>query len=230
MNNIIYIALAQLFEYPKEGYKENAISCMKLLKANYPSAAESLQRFVDFIENKSVEEIEEIYSITFHIQAICYLDLGYVLFGEDYTRGEFLVNMKREQAKIGHDCGTELADNLPNVLKLMTISKDKEFIDELTVRMLMPALRKMLTEFQASRIELRNKIIRKQQKVIILEDIEEGNIYQNALQALLKVLEVNFAGIDYADEKIEPSLSNLIPNCGSSCSTDTLQTTKTLKS
>src|SRR5690606_8589547 len=129
---------AQLFEYPKEGYKENAISCMNLLKTNYPSAAESLQRFVDIIENKSIEEIEEIYGITFHIQSICYLYLGYDLFGEDYTRGEFLVNMKKEQAKIGHDCGTKLADNLPNVLKLLSISKDTVFINELVVRMFIP--------------------------------------------------------------------------------------------
>lgn len=209
-----YIALAELFKYPKDGYQEKVVECRDMLQANYPKAAKSFERFYDFINGKTLFEVEEIFGITFHIQAICFLDLGYVLFGEDYKRGEFLVNMKREQAKINHDCGEELPDNLPHVLYLMTVSEDTELVNELGARILIPAVEKMLQEFNSGKMELRKKVMRKKQKVIILEDIEDGNIYQNALQALLFVLKKDFEGIEYNDDKQEPSLSNFLPTCG----------------
>ena len=209
-----YIILSELFKYPSVGYKDNVNASMLMLQDRYPEAAKSFERFYDYIQGKTLFEIEEVFGFTFHIQAICFLDIGYVLFGEDYTRGDFLVNMKREQAKINHDCGEELADNLPNVLQLMSISDDKDFVEELGVRALIPALEKMLIEFKAGRAELRKKVMKKKQKAIIMEDIQDGNIYQNALQALLIVLQADFEGIDFNDEKVEQSLSNFIPDCG----------------
>ncbi len=213
MNNYHYFILSELFKYPKKGYQDKVKECNQMLNEKYPEAAKSFERFLDYIKDKTLFEVEEIFGITFHIQAICFLDIGYVLFGEDYTRGEFLVNMKKEQAKIGHDCEEELADNLPHVLQLMAISNDKDFVDELAVRAVIPALEKMLAEFKSSRMELRKKIMRKKQKAIILEDIEDGNIYQNAIQALLIVLKTDFEGIDYGDKEIEQSLSNFLPDC-----------------
>lgn len=213
MEKYQYIALSELFKYPKTGYHNKVKECMVMLKDKYPEAAISFERFSNYIKDKTLFEVEEVFGITFHIQAICFLDIGYVLFGEDYTRGEFLVNMKKEQAKINHDCGEELADNLPHVLQLMAISNDNDFVEELAVRAVIPALEKMLTEFKASRMELRKKVMKKKQKAIIMEDIVEGNIYQNALQALLIVLQTDFKGINFGDEKIEQSLSNFIPDC-----------------
>jgi nitrate reductase assembly molybdenum cofactor insertion protein NarJ len=214
MNKEQYFILSELFKYPKEGYQDNVKKCMFMLEDKYPEAAKTFERFYDYIKDKTLYQVEEVFGFTFHIQAICFLDVGYVLFGEDYTRGEFLVNMKAEQAKINHDCEEELADNLPHVLQLMAISDDKDFVEELAVRAVIPALEKMLVEFKASRTELRKKIMKKKQKAIIMEDIKEGNIYQNAIQALLIVLQTDFAGIDFGDEKIEQSLSNFIPDCG----------------
>lgn len=218
MNRDHYIVLSELFKYPKQGYHDKVITCKVMLEECYPEAAKSFKRFFDFIQDKTLYEVEEVFGITFHIQAICFLDIGYVLFGEDYTRGEFLVNMKAEQAKVSHDCGEELADNLPHVLHLMAISEDEEFIKELAVRAVIPALEKMLTEFKASRMELRKKVMKKKQKAIIMEDIQDGNIYQNALQSLLIVLQKDYKGINYGDAKIEQSLSNFLPNCDGSCS------------
>jgi nitrate reductase assembly molybdenum cofactor insertion protein NarJ len=214
-----YILLARLFQYPKEGYRENVNRCMNMLRERYPDAAESFTRFHDFVNSKTLYEVEEIFNITFHIQAICFLDLGYVLFGEDYKRGEFLVNMKREQAKINHDCGEELADNLPNVLILMAISNDKEFVEELAIRIVRTDLKKMLEEFKAGRMELRAKIMKKKHKAIIMEEyktenITEGNVFQNALQSLLKVLEKDYQEEKYNEVNVEPSLGNFLHSCG----------------
>src|SRR5690606_39347049 len=67
-----------------------------------------------------------------------YLDLGYVMFGEDYKRGAFLLNMQEEQIKINNDCGTDLSDNICNVLTLMTKSEDDVFVEDLVWRIFIP--------------------------------------------------------------------------------------------
>ena len=61
----------------------------------------------------------ELYLRTFDVQAITTLDIGYVLFGEDYKRGALLAGLSAEHKKVSNDCGIELADHLPNVLRLL---------------------------------------------------------------------------------------------------------------
>lgn len=214
-----YNAIAKIAAYPGSDYKECVNECMDIFRSHYPDSAREFERFASFVNSKSVHEIEEVYSITFHIQAICYLDLGYVLFGEDYHRGDFLVHMKREQEKVGNDCGAELADNLANVFTLMAKMPDDEFLNELAVRVVQPAMRKMLDEFDQARMDLKKKVIKKKQKAVILENVEGGNIYRNALKAILLVVEKDFAGIEYNDDVIEPNLgSSFLNDCGT-CST-----------
>jgi nitrate reductase assembly molybdenum cofactor insertion protein NarJ len=214
MDKSQYKILSELFLYPTEGYHNKVNECMLMLQEKYPDAAKSFVRFSDYINSKTLYEVEEVFGFTFHIQAICFLDIGYVLFGEDYNRGEFLVNMKREQAKINHDYGDELADNLPHVLQLLAKSDDIELVQELSIRAVIPAIEKMLEEFQQSKMELKAKVMKKKQKAIIMEDIVDGNIYQNAIQSLLFVLKNDFEGVEYGEKIAEPSLSNFLPNCG----------------
>jgi len=222
----IYQLFSELFRYPKKGYQQRANSCMSFLQSKYPVAAIEMQRFYDYINAESLENIEEVFGKTFHIQAICYLDIGYVIFGEDYKRGEFLVHMKQEQRKANNDCGEELPDNLANVLTLMTKTEDGEFIDELAVKVLIPALNNMLKEFDLARMELKRKILRKKHRVLIQQDIEYGNIYFNALKALLLVLEENFRDVQYEVAKVEPVFgANFLSNCGT-CSSPVLSGTK----
>ena len=199
---------------------------MSLLQTKYPDAANEMQRFVDYINSECLENIEEIFGKTFHIQAICFLDIGYVIFGEDYKRGEFLVHMKQEQQKVNNDCGEELADNLANVLELMTKTEDLDFLDELAVKVLIPALNNMLKEFDLARMELKNKILKKKHKVLIQQDIQYGNIYFNALKALLLVLEKDFQNVQFeVDEVVTAFGTNFLPNCGT-CSSPVLSGTK----
>jgi len=224
-----YRLLSELFLYPKEGYKNKVRECMHYLGRFYPEAATSLKRFHETIVSKSLYEIEEIFGITFHIQSICFLDIGYVLFREDYSRGEFLRNMKNEQNAIGHNCGEELADNLPHVLQFMSKSQNHEFVEELAVKAVIPALEQMLGEFDSARRKLKKKVIKKKQKAIIMEDVADGNIYQNALQALFKVLHKDF------EQALEPDAEppyRSIPgvemvDCGA-CSFTNSKTNKTV--
>ncbi len=211
-----YRFFSEIFKYPKEGYRDRVNECMDFLRINSPVAAEEMRRFVDFVNNESDGSIEELFSKTFHIQAICYLDIGYVLFGEDYKRGEFLVHMKQEQAKVENDCGEELPDNLANVLALLMKTDDEEFLNEMSVRILMPAIDKMLAEFDSARLELKDRILKKKHRALIQENIKDRNIYYYALRALQVVLQKDFADVThYEPTEVKPQIgSNFLANCG----------------
>ncbi|MCB0481003.1 MAG: hypothetical protein KDC83_06195 [Flavobacteriales bacterium] len=209
-----YPLLGKIFKYPDVGYKEEMHEVWDFLKYNYPQAAREMDSFIELIDRKSLYEVEEIFNKTFHIQAICFLDLGYVLFGEDYKRGAFLVQMKNEQRKVSNDCGDELPDNLPHVLTLINMTDDDEFRNQLAVLVLVPAIKKMLEEFEASRIEIRKRIMKRKHKAIILENLDGGNIYQKALNALLHVIQTDFEAISYPDiEYAPPASDSFITNC-----------------
>jgi len=211
-----YELFAEVFRFPKsEDYIAKVNNVASFLLKSYPSAYKEFEPFLNFVNNNSFFDIEEVFTRTFHIQAICFLDLGYVLFGEDYKRGEFLVQMKREQREAENDCGEELADNLPNVLKLLSLIEDDNFLQELSVRILIPCIQKMLNEFELSRIALKDKVRKKKQKVVLMDNKQYKNVYQYALQSLIKVLDIDFKGIDYNDPKLNATPGgSFINNCG----------------
>lgn len=213
-----YRVLADLFRYPKQDYILNVNNCADLIGKMYPEAYAKLVPFMKWVNTHDMHEIEELFGRTFHIQAICYLDLGYVLFAEDYKRGEFLVQMKKEQAKANVDCGEELADNLPNVLHLMSVMEDAEFLQEFGVRVMKPSLEKMIKEFDESRIKLKDKVRMKKQKVIIMEDLQNRNIYQFALEAIYTVVMSDFKN-SYNDPIIVPTFGVDALSCDSGCGT-----------
>ncbi len=95
-------------------------------------------------------EMEELYTRTFDVQAIAYLDVGYVLFGEDYKRGHFLVKMQALQREYDNDCGTELPDHLPNILTLLPKMADQQEVEELVGKLVLPAIDKMTQGFKES--------------------------------------------------------------------------------
>jgi len=215
-----YNALANIFRYPDQGYLNNVNECAELLHKSYPEAYKEFLPFLNVLNKKSIYDIEELFAKTFHIQAVCYLDIGYVLFAEDYKRGEFLVKMKNEQRKVNNDCGEELADNLPNVLALLPMIEDSSFLEEFASKIMIPALKTMLKEFEASRMELKTKVRRKKQKVLIQENIEHKNIYQYAINTTLKVIEIDFKHVVNQAQEIKPDIAgSFLPNCNT-CSVE----------
>lgn len=187
-----YILLAELFRYPSDNFIEKINECQRFLEAQYPEAAEKLSIFSSYINNCDQEQAEELYTKTFDVQPLCYLDLGYVIFGEDYKRGAFLLHMQGEQNRIHNDCGSDLPDNICNVLCLMSKSADEKFITELTVEITIPAVKKMIAEFESARVELKMNVLKKLHKAIIQEDLNLGNVYRYTFEALLNILLTDF--------------------------------------
>lgn len=141
-----YTILADLFRYPSDTLIDDAVASIAVLTTNYPNETEIIKGFIENFSSLTLHQRQEYYIKTFDIQAVCFLDIGYVLFGEDYKRGDFLVQMKQEQREAKNDCGVELSDHLPNVLTLLPKAKP-EFSQELIATICIPALDEMIDKF-----------------------------------------------------------------------------------
>ncbi len=142
----LYNLLSQVADYPRENYKDLLNATINESKDYSSEAAVSLEKFKKYTDERDVNDLEEIYTRTFDIKGQCCLDLGYVLFGEDYKRGDFLVHIQRMQRENNVDTGIELPDHLTNILKLLVVV-DEENKKKLVEKIVMPAIAKMLENF-----------------------------------------------------------------------------------
>ncbi len=192
MNLKHYELLAELFKYPDESFFENISKVLSFLDKKYSSAAKEAQLFRDSLNPYSFDKVQELYTRCFDVQAVTTLDIGYVLYGDDYKRGEILANLNREHQKAQNDCGRDLADHLPNLLNLISKSQDAQFITDLVHEILAPALSKMINEFDPQRMEEKNKLYKKHYKTLIEIPNNNSMTYQYALKALFSVLKEDF--------------------------------------
>ena len=188
-----YELLAELFYYPDENYSKKVKSVFNYLKENYPDAAEELNDFAEFVSKSTTVELQELFLRSFDVQAITTLDIGYVLFGDDYKRGQVLVHLNREHREAGNIITTELSDHLPNVLRLIPKLKNKELLDELVKKMIAPAVQKMIGEFDPEKIKKKDVIYKKHLKSIIDVSLKYRTIYSSTLKALFVILKNDFS-------------------------------------
>lgn len=187
-----YHKIANLFVFPSaENYVGQVRKVQKYFNKELPETGKTLKPFTDLIGTVSKIELEDLYVRTFEVQSITTLDIGYIVFGDDYKRGELLVNLNKEHQKYGIDCGTELADNLSNVLKLLNVLKDEELRDDLVNKIMVPALIKMIEGFGEGQIAAKDKIYVKHHKTLI-EKPQAFTIYKHTLIALYQALNHDF--------------------------------------
>lgn len=187
-----YEIFSATFSYPNKGSLANVESLQGYLNQKYPDAAEIMHAFTDFAKIIPLWKWEEIYTRTFDVQAVTTLDVGYVLFGDDYKRGELLVNLSKEHTKADNDCETELADHLPNLLRLLNKVNDKDFKDDLIYLIIKPGLKKIINEFDNRNIDKKNKVYEKHHRTLIQFENNYGTVYQLLLKSLLIVLDKDF--------------------------------------
>jgi nitrate reductase assembly molybdenum cofactor insertion protein NarJ len=187
-----YNRISNLFVFPqKEDYKDNVQNIQLYLNEVLLDVGKILQPFTDVISIVSKQELEDLYLRSFEVQSITTLDIGYVVFGDDYKRGELLVNLNKEHQNYDIDCGVELADNLANVLKLLNLIEDSKLLNDLVNMIVAPALNKMIQGFGDDQIAAKEKVYIKHHKTL-LNKHESFTIYKHALIALYKALECDF--------------------------------------
>lgn len=191
-----YSLLAALFDYPDASFANRVRLLRNHLAAEYPLAIVELDQFLDLLPEDDLLTIQELFTRSFDVQAIATLDIGYVLFGDDYKRGEMLANLNREHLAAKNDCGTELADHLPNLLRLMDRLSDEDLIRDLAYAIIAPALLEMIGEFSPGRVQKKNEANNKHYKTLIDTPPVQTNVfvlYKFALRTLYEVLKQDFS-------------------------------------
>lgn len=163
-----YAVLAEMFRYPKKGLDIYSEKWKNIITKYDAELVSKLNPFISHIREKEISFQQEYYIRTFDVQAVCYLDIGYILYGEDYKRGVFLVNIKKEQDKAGNDCGYELADHLPNILTLLPKLQDAKLAEEMVYSLLVPSLYEMIAKFRSN------------------------NLYKDLLEILVAIMEADY--------------------------------------
>jgi len=194
-----YEHLATLFDYPRADYPTWVQATYDLLTGRYLFGAAHIEAFAKLLPTEggpftpeALDEVQEIFTRSFDVQPITTLSVGYLQFGDDYKRGELLVNLSREGKAVGIDFGTELPDHLPNVLRLIARWEDRALAEELVREVLHPALRQMIEEFDQRRITGRDELYRKHFGTLIVTSAERGTMFRYPLEAVLAVLESDF--------------------------------------
>ena len=205
-----YRNLANIVDYPRANFLEEVKRAGEFL-TNYDAETISiLEEFVQFLEVTELEKVEELFLRTFDVQAVTTLDIGYVLFGDDYKRGKLLANLNQEHIAANNDCGTELADYLPNLLRLLPKITDEEFRNELVGIIILPALAKIINEFDMKNIELKNKVYKRKYKTLIEQPESYGQIFLKPLLVIQKILEEDFDSPVLLEEQADTSFTDSI--------------------
>ncbi len=158
-----------MFRYPSDNLKAYPEKWKDVISLHDASLTPKLDLFITHINERPLSFQQEYYISTFDVQAMCFLDIGYVLYGEDYKRGIFLVNIKKEQIKAENDCGSELPDHLPNILTLLPKISDPDLAEELIYSLLIPALHELILKFR-----------------------DANNLYKGLLEILVRIMETDF--------------------------------------
>ncbi len=187
-----YDQLADLFAYPAANFPETVGSVQAMLDQQHPAVGALLRPFSEFVREATLSQLEELFLRTFEVQSVTTLDLGYVLFGDDYKRGKLLVHLNQEHQAAGNDCRHELADHLPNLLRLLPRMSDIALRRELVEKIIAPALRKIIGEFDPHNVAQKNKVYEKHHKTLLEEPPGYGTVYVHALQAVYQALQVDF--------------------------------------
>lgn len=167
---ILCLELAQVLEYPDGHYLQRVKKVRQMLAARAEGEKYKMSRFSDFVSHARIDALEELYVQTFDVQSICCLDVGYVMFGEDYRRGQFMAQLKILENKYAVQCGSELPDFLPNILRLLPALKYEECCS-LIEKIVGPAMEKMLAGFATG-----------------------GNVFQEPLAVLRDLLQEEYGG------------------------------------
>lgn len=207
---------SRILSYPNQELKKNTVALIKQIEGipesrkELFSATDYLKVFYYYLEKTNLKEQEEVYTQTFEVQSITTLDTGYILFGDDYKRAELLVNLNNELNKYHIDPEHELADFLPNILKLLDKLQEQEIKQDIIMHVTYPAIKKMINEFDNKIIDKKNEVYLKHQKTLIEKSQEFKDIYINPLLALKIILECLFNAHDIIEtDKSNGFLSNI---------------------
>src|SRR5512142_1422142 len=168
----IHEALAALLTYPDADYPlhiEDALCAA-------PAACTSpLKAFAAAVLPLTPEQMQELFTITFDLNPVCSLEMGWHLFGENYDRGLLLVRMRQELRRYGVAESSELPDHLTHALRLLG-RMEADRAEDFAAACVLPALEKMLAAMRG-----------------------KGSAYEAVLEAVRHTLHAQYPGMPLVD-------------------------------
>ncbi|CAG0965376.1 hypothetical protein ANAEL_00871 [Anaerolineales bacterium] len=148
---LLYDSFADLLTYPTSSIWQQAETCLIQLRESHPEAALALEMLSLNLQQHTLEQMEELYTVVFDMQPVCYPYVGYQLFGESYKRGAFMAQLNEAYHAFGYSAGRELPDHLSVILRFLGLdsaNRQGEFCEALLNEGVVPALDKMLRAFE----------------------------------------------------------------------------------
>lgn len=180
----LYDNLASILAYPTESIYEQAEQLRIQVQAAAPDQEDAIQPFTGFILETRREDIEESFTRTFDMNPSCCLEVGWHLYGEDYQRGVFLVNMRQSLEEEGLEETAELPDHLSHCLRLFA-RLEPEDAEVFSQKYLQPAITK------------------------IQESLEDDNPYACVIDLVQQILEDQYGAVEPDNEDVESKLIEL---------------------
>jgi nitrate reductase delta subunit len=143
-----YDLLAAVLTYPDEGYLGAVADAQDLLEPRYTDAAQQIAEFAGRVSDLDTDELRELFTVTFDLNPVCSLDVGWHLHGDAYERGEFLVKARGFLRACGIVESAELPDHLANLLRALPRLGPEDARDLATAAVL-PALGRMVAALNA---------------------------------------------------------------------------------
>ena len=178
----IYALFAGILDYPQRSIAKPLADCAAELGPEVPEALAHLKEFQDALGDKSLRQLQEVYTNAFDLRPDCTPNLGYHLFGDDGRRGLFLAELKGRMESRGMPLGVELPDHIALLLRYLDIAEEEErtiVIEDC----LLPAVARMVEVLKPG-----------------------GNPYRHALSALLSLLRHQREGFRMSAEAGEPAI------------------------
>jgi len=143
----VYDAWAKLLAYPREVGPDEAEGCIERIAGVAPEAVADLRPLRDFLHEHEASELEELFTRTFDSNAERALEVGWHLYGENYSRGAFMVRMRQLLRECGCVESSELPDHLSHVLPVLARAPEPT-ADALANGVVVPALAKVAGGFK----------------------------------------------------------------------------------
>ncbi len=144
----IYGLLANILEYPTSEIVGQAEACSSALESVSGKAKGHFEKFSKFCTTVPLSRLEELYTDTFDLQAICCPYVGFHLFGEDRARGMFMVKLKEHYRAEGHPSNGELPDHISVMLRFLSDQDRSDETMDLISYCLIPSVKKMVSLFK----------------------------------------------------------------------------------
>lgn len=124
----IFPRLGRLLEYPGPDYIERCSLAVREMHSGHPEAAAALERFLDGMNECSIEDLQEAYIRAFDVAPHSIPYVSVYLFGEDnFKRAELMAGLKARYDEHQIDLEGELPDHIGVILRNAHVFEEDEW-------------------------------------------------------------------------------------------------------